>query len=1474
MVVAVLVAAFFLLQTGRVQQAVCEVAMDALSRKVQAEMHIGQMNYRFFNTLSLQDVYVADQQGDTLLHVGQLDAHFHFFRFFLGKFIFHTVEFDRLCARIEVDEDGTPNFQFLIDAFANPDRQPSGKEMEFRIGSFRLRDSEVCFTHYANLQHSADAPPGKLDFNHLHLNHVNAEIALDMLGKDTLSARLVDFNGEERCGLRVKGLSTEVNASAQRVEMPFLHLELPGSRIELADVALRYDSVRASGDNLSDRVFVQGRLRPSRVKLDDLRAFVPQLHGMKAVASVQAELDGRLSSLRVKGIQVRYGETFVLNGSLDLNGLPDLRQTFVYAELNELRLNGSDTERFLTDLMGRPVPVPDEVKELGALRYRGNISGFFSNLVMYGRLSSSVGEVATDLSLQFENDFRDVHYDGTLKSDGLDVGRMLQTDKVGQVAFYFNTTGGKKANAPLQGTIDARMPRLSLLGYDYRDISISGQYDGNGFNGELAVQDDNIDLRFNGLIDLTQQLPVFDFDLAVKETNLHALHLVEKYPEAMLSFNGRTNMTGNSLDNINGFVSFDSIVFTNAGRRLDVNEIRFRSRTEDDFTDFSITSKYLNGSLSGHFKYTSLVQTAKEIMNRYLPALQIEPGERDNLNRIDIDLAISNTEDIAALFDSPYRLAETATIKGTLDESRKLLDIVFALPEIRSGAQSFHNTTLHLWGVPERLEFIVESNMPTTSDFWNLALYTSLSGGDLAANVEWRNRRQEVTRGDFRTLTRFGRDGSGSLMAHTSILPSEIVITDSVWHVSADSIGFGKGRIQVDNFLFGNNRQYLSIDGIASRDKQDSLRIGMKDVDLGFISTLAGMKGFHVGGITTGNALMRGVLERPVFDLMLSARGLQLNHTPVGDASIFSTWDQEGERVVAIASVTDDRNTVALGECTYSPGQNRLDVTVDANRLSLDFLSGYYESVLPGTTGYASGKLHIGGPLDSIRFDGRLMVHDGQVTVGVLGATYHFNDTIAMTPTAIVFDNISLYDADQNELMLDGELTHDGTFKDFHYNLDISTSNAQVANLKAGDNDLFFGKAYADASVRVTGGEEEVSIRVNAVTRPGTKVFIQAGSVATTTDAAGFIHFVEHEEEHDSLLYTPRMADVKQPSNLKLNLQLEVTPTAEIELLMDPAGGDMITGKGSGNVRIEYDAFQADTKMYGSYTIESGKYVFNLQDVFRKEFRIETGSTVQWTGSPSNAQVDIRAVYAVTASLKSLLDEDELASFSSNTRMTVPVNCVLLLSGDLMTPDIKFDIDLPSSDEGVKQVVRSVISTDEMLTRQVLYLLVFNQFYKEQNQDTGVGGGEFISLAASTVSTQLNNLIAQMVDNNKLSLGVDMRRVDEVNMEYQVDLLYQPNDRWIVNGNFGYRQNNNQIEDYNQYITDVDIEYLLTQSGKLRLKFYNHTIDRMAQLRTAKNTQGAGVVYKEDFDSVIDMFRYYWRKLMSIGKKKKATPDP
>ena len=174
-----------------------------------------------------------------------------------------------------------------------------------------------------------------------------------------------------------------------------------------------------------------------------------------------------------------------------------------------------------------------------------------------------------------------------------------------------------------------------------------------------------------------------------------------------------------------------------------------------------------------------------------------------------------------------------------------------------------------------------------------------------------------------------------------------------------------------------------------------------------------------------------------------------------------------------------------------------------------------------------------------------------------------------------------------------------------------------------------------------------------------------------------------------------------------MNLQIDVNPNAEMELIVDPKGGDMITGKGNGNLRMEFDSY-SDIKLYGTYTIDYGYYLFTLQNVIRKEFKINPGGTISWTGSPYNAQVNISALYPLTASLRDLMDQDQL---SSMTRTSLPVNCVLKLTENLMKPTVKFDIDLPSSDEGVKQQVRNIINTDEMMNRQIVYLLLFNKFF-------------------------------------------------------------------------------------------------------------------------------------------------------------------
>ena len=284
--------------------------------------------------------------------------------------------------------------------------------------------------------------------------------------------------------------------------------------------------------------------------------------------------------------------------------------------------------------------------------------------------------------------------------------------------------------------------------------------------------------------------------------------------------------------------------------------------------------------------------------------------------------------------------------------------------------------------------------------------------------------------------------------------------------------------------------------------------------------------------------------------------------------------------------------------------------------------------------------------------------------------------------------------------------------------------------------------------------------------------------------------------------------------------------------------------------------FRSDVKLYGTYNIESGDYQFSLQTFIRKKFIIDTGSSITWNGDPLNAQVNIKAIYPLKASLAELLDES-----TSENRVKVPVNCVLMLTESLTSPAIKLDIDLPTSDEGTKQQVKDIVSTAEMMNRQIAYLLLFNTFYNPQ----AATGGEALSFVASTLSTNINNLIQNVINSDKINIGMLYNQLEVNDYEVGGAISYNPNDRFVFTVSGEYRSNINTSTNSTPLNYTVDIEYLLNNAGNLRTKVYRHPIERLDITNTA--SFGVGLAYKEEFNSISEMLRYYWQSL--FGKKKK-----
>ncbi|MDE6400924.1 MAG: translocation/assembly module TamB, partial [Muribaculaceae bacterium] len=214
---------------------------------------------------------------------------------------------------------------------------------------------------------------------------------------------------------------------------------------------------------------------------------------------------------------------------------------------------------------------------------------------------------------------------------------------------------------------------------------------------------------------------------------------------------------------------------------------------------------------------------------------------------------------------------------------------------------------------------------------------------------------------------------------------------------------------------------------------------------------------------------------------------------------------------------------------------------------------------------------------------------------------------------------------------------------------------------------------------------------------------------------------------------------------------------------------------------------------------------------------------------------------------------------------------MLMVEGDMQHPDITFDIELPTLTQDVERKVKSIISTDDMMSRQIIYLLALNRFYTPEYMGSTSNGGEFASMASSTLSSQLSNMLGQLTDKFTVAPSFRSDKGDFSDLEVDVALSSRLlNNRLLINGNFGYRDRSTS---QTTFVGDFDIEYLLSRSGNLRLKAYNHFNDQNYYLRQALTTQGLGVIYRKDFDNPFTFLRL--RKKDDSGEReKKETTEP
>ncbi len=1481
------------------QERLRHAAEVELTRLLGTEVSVGAVHFEPFNTISIEDVSVDDDFGKKALEIKDLDARFELSYFLsTGRIAVDYAAIDGLKAHIYKPTDKSPlNIAGIIKRLKPKQKQKPPSRIQLSIGSVDIRHGEMSYDVL-----NAPYTPDRFNAKHIRLQDFELAAMLPVVGNDSVVVRLDRLAAAEVSGLRLNNLTTTVYYTPKSMEIQQADITLPNSDIRLGNIKLQYDSVarlKALGRDIPMTLKV---LEGSHFTPSDLGSLVPALKNITDDYDFAVEGHGVLQDLTISTFKISHpGLALSMQGRFnidslsckDLHVLGNIRAAEVAAMLDKAQLGISP--KMLAD-----------ITRLGNVRMDVNASGDRRNFDGNAMLRTSVGSVAIDGTLSAsDKSFDCLAANATIDIQDVNLGLVAADARIGRFTGSIDVDADiTRSKRSMAGDVIVQVDAVEWNGRTYRDIIVRGNSDiDRTYAVDLMANTDagNIEINAQGSYDASA--PTLNLAALMRDVDLQSLGLSDKYDGYKLDVEVDADLQGRIDTWVNGYVQVKKLRFEHPEKpSIEVDNVRLSADNTSSTATMSVESDFLNGHLSGEIHPQTVIGECRDILSHIIPAFVDTAWHRraqkdiasGRYNKFTYEFELADAEKLSRFLRLPVQVIYPVAIDGEVDYENHHMTMAVDAPYLLNGEKLVENTALQIDISGETTDdgdglatIYATTQMPTKKGEMAVVANLSAAAGRIDTRIDWRLEREKPINGQIAFSTLLDRDARG-LCATVDFNPCNITFGDDIWNIARSTITYNADGVRADGFRMSTDTQSISIDGIASADIEDVLNVKLDHIEMIKIFETLDINKALIGGIATGAIQARGLMgaNRTITADYLHVKDISYNYCTLGDADVKALWDADRMAVALDADIVDENNIHSHIYGDIFPMNEGLDINIDATKVKVGFLKPFMSAFADDVSGRASGHARLFGTFKFIDLEGDIYADNFGIKIGFTNTWYYATDSVHIRPGIIDIPPIKIKDSYGNTADLRGWVKHT-YFKAPEF--DFAVTNAQnflSYDVTPSISPDWYGRIYGNGSAFVTGRPGMVNIGVNMSTAPGsTFTFVLSDRLdaeeykfltfrrkqVKTTDGAT-VNPVEVDPVPAVIReYQRRMrkANEDNPSTYSMDIQVDITPQAKVNLVMDPVGGDEIKSNGSGNLRMTYVTPGNDLHLYGTYTIEHGTYNFTLQDIIVKDFTIKEGSSVAFTGDPYNARLDINAIYGVNANLSDL-DESFLQDKELN-RTNVPVNAVMKVSGDMRQPDIAFDLEFPTLTSDVYRKVRSIVSTDEMMNRQIIYLLALNRFYTPEYMST-TKGSDLFSVASSTISSQLSSMLGKLSDNWTIAPNLRSDRGDFSDVEFDVALSSTLlNNRLRLNGNFGYRDKSLNT---NQFIGDFDIEYLLTPSGVWRLKAYNRYNDQNYYLRTAQTTQGVGIMYRRDFDRMFNFLRRRPKQQQQTDSVEATSPEP
>ena len=1463
------------IQVPAVQTALTGKVIQRVTRGLEGDLSIGKVYFSFPNNLILKDILIISE-GDTLLSAGKMLVKVKTTSLLRDEAVVRRVSLENGQAAIRRLDDSTTTLSKFLAPLKRSNKDTTTALPWATVSLDRLTVKDFAFT-FDNRLPAARTDTTVLphaDWKNLRLEDINLTARKIRYEDGALDVRMEQLSFREQGGLDLQNLEGDIRLDSQGLTFDALEYDDTWSQLHADRLRLGFKDF-SDFSQLLEKVSLDLSVLESQLDLRTLHYFTgaEALSGADLALLLDGTVSGPFNDLRTDLLRVQSpSKQTRLTFKGRIQGLSDIEKAFIDLHIFDAVTRTSDLADMASHL-GRRIDTRSirKIAPGEPISHKGNVNGRLSGLnADLDVRTPSMGAATVDARLAKGRSGLEV--DGHVLSQSLDLGRLLSQPSLGALTadavLSFDNAGGKTRI----NVTPARIDHFTFRGYDYHGIVAEARMIDGDIVADISSTDPNLQLTLHGDIDQDKRAKErrYRISMDLDTANLSALNL-DKREGVTASLALDADITQTADGAFLGEAAIRSLRARVQDQTYDVGDILLTSTLDQDRYGLTLNSSVAKADYDGNIFLADFIRQAVQVvseghLNSLIPQ---KPGKPYNPEAFgSLMLRTLDLQPVCSFFAPHLFISRESSIGvsmlGNSVEGRIASELFAA------GNLFVHNLQGRIFNEGELLKADFDVDRVESGELFadNLRIDAAADSAGVDLRAHFHNEEAKDNSANIQTRLMFGDPQLDGWKLKAQLLSSDLTLAGSTWNIDPATVYYRDKHIRIDEFALNHGNQSLQVDGVAGNQPSDTLMVWLNDFDLNLVNAFI-RDDFNVQGKLTGEGQGIGLLgeERGLlFDLY--GKELSMMEEPIGELRLRSNWDEPSKSFKFLVNNTLEGRHPVRATASYWPAAKNLDLNVKLDRLSAALVEPLATGLASELGGSVSGGLHLTGPLDKLEIKSEnTRFNDFAFKLDYTQVDYIADGPFTVNSQGVTFDNVALKDKYGHPGTLSGGIPYE-YFKNLRLNIRIDVKDMLALNTRSTDNSQFYGRAFADGSIRISGPFDNIRLNLNLTTKQNSNIHIPIDKSSSETKS--LLTFINNEVKplglYDSLVLAHNVSRggvvKKKKSNLNVNLRLNATPDAEVQVEVDRSTGDILKARGNGQLGITAGNDQFGIK--GDYRVESGSYHFGMLGLTSRDFSIEPGGTLAFNGNVMDTDLDLMAIYRTKASLSPLIADTTAVTTRRN------VECGIAITGKLSNPQLGFKVTVPDLDPSTASRVESALNTEDKRMKQALALLISGGFVPDEQSGIVNSTTILFSNASELMAGQINNIFQQL--DIPIDLGFNYQPTETGRSVFDVAVSTQLfNNRVSINGAIGNRQ----------YITaggsdivgDIDIEIKLNRQGQVRLTLFSHSADQYSNYLDMSQRNGVGIAYQEDFNNLKEL----WRKVFHIKDNKenerKTVPD-